>query len=96
VEALSGTLAADSASVFTLTVTTVRHRGGMDSDWKGESVRVHRALISRLEERQLAKTRTTLGSVVLAAALVFAERAFGGGGGSTVPGPGGSGGPGPR
>jgi hypothetical protein len=96
IEALGGTLQSDSANTFTLTVTTVRHRSGMESDWKGESVRVHRSLISRIEERQLAKTRTTLGSVALAAALMFAERAFGGGGGSTVPGPGGTGGGGPR
>lgn len=96
VEALGGTIAADTAGSYTVAVTTVRHRNGEETDWSGEAVSVHRSLIARLEERQLAKTRTTLGSVALAAALVIAERAFGGGGGSTVPGPGTGGPSGPR
>ena len=96
VEALGGTITADSQSSFTIAVSTVRHRNGEETDWSGEPVEVHRALIARLEERQLAKARTTIGSVALAAALVMAERAFGGGGGSNVPGPGTGGPNGPR
>jgi hypothetical protein len=93
IEALAGTLSSDSLASYTVLVTMVRHRNGVESDWSGEAVHVHRSLIARMEERQLAKARTTLGSVALAAMLVIAERAFGGGGGATVPGPG-SGGPG--
>lgn len=85
-EAVGGTLMADADDAYVISTTTVRYRSGWETGWRGEEVRVPRRVVVKLEERQLSKTRTTLASVVAAAALVMAKNAFGGLGGSNAPG----------
>lgn len=86
-EALGGTLLSDSEGSYVISVRTVRNRAGWETGWKGEEVRVPQRVVMRLEQRRLSKTRTTIGSIALVAALVAAQKAFGGPGGANVAGP---------
>ncbi len=95
IEAIDGRLVADSAARYTVSVSGVRRRDGLESDWKGESVYIPHALVSTVMERRFSRARTTLFAFATTIAMVAVKHAFGGAGGATSPGgsPGTGGGP---
>ena len=95
IEAVDGRLVADSASRYIVSVSGIRRRDGLESDWRGESVNIPHALVSTVMERRFSRARTTLFAVATTIAMVAVKHAFGGAGGATSPGgsPGSGGGP---
>jgi hypothetical protein len=95
IEAVDGKLVADTASRYIVSVSGIRRRDGLESDWKGESVNIPHALVSTVMERRFSRARTTLFAVATTIAMVAVKHAFGGAGGATSPGgsPGTGGGP---
>ena len=95
IEAVDGKLVADSASRYIVSVSGIRRRDGLESDWRGESVNIPHALVSTVMERRFSRARTTLFAVATTIAMVAVKHAFGGAGGATSPGgsPGNGGGP---
>ena len=86
-DAISGTLAADSAGVYRMAVFGARRRDGQEIDWKGENVNVPHSLVARVRERRFSSARTSLFAVATGVALIALKSAFSGAGGATVPGP---------
>lgn len=84
VEAIAGTLVADSADELVLAVARVRRRDAGASPWGGERVRVPRPLVARVRTRQLSRTRSVLAGAAVAAGLLAARAAFAGLGGSNA------------
>ena len=95
IEAVDGRLVADSASRYVVSVSGIRRRDGLQSDWKGESVYIQHVFVSTVMERRFSRARTTLFAAATTIAMVAMKRAFGGAGGATSPG-GSPGGGGPR
>jgi hypothetical protein len=95
IEAVDGRLVADSAARYIVSVSGIRHRDGLESDWKGESVFIPHILVSTIMERRFSRARTTLFAAATTIAMVAVKHAFGGAGGATSPG-GSPGGGGPR
>ena len=91
-DAVSGTLLDESADTYTVSVLSVRRRDGDESDWRGERLAIPRPLVSQIAERKFSPGRTALASIFTTVALVAAQQAFsgrggtGGGGLSTKPG----------
>lgn len=84
--ALEGRLLEADPAELTLGVTAVRGPGGVESYWKGETVRVPRLGVAAVRERRVSYLRSALaGSLVVAAALAVGETT----GGSTGAPPGG-------
>jgi len=95
IEAVDGKLVADSASRYVIAVSGIKHRDGLESDWKGESVYIQHVFVSTVMERRFSRARTLLFAAATTIAMVSVKRAFGGAGGATSPG-GSPGGGGPR
>ena len=95
IEAVDGKLVADTASRYIVSVSGIRRRDGLETDWRGESVNIPHALVSTVMERRFSRARTTLFAVATTIAMVSVKHAFGGAGGATSPGgsPGTGGGP---
>jgi hypothetical protein len=93
IEAVDGRLVADSASRYVISVSGIRRRDGLESDWKGESVYIQHVFVSTVMEKRFSRARTTLFAAATAVAMVAVKHAFGGAGGATSPGgsPGGGG-----
>jgi hypothetical protein len=86
VEAVEGTLVADSANLFMMSVLGTRRRDGQENSWRGESVNVPHSMVSAISERRFSRARTTLFLSATTAALVATWHSFRGVGGATVPG----------
>lgn len=95
IEAVDGRLVADTGSRYVIAVSGIRHRDGLESDWKGESVYIQHVFVSTVMERRFSRARTMLFAAATAIAMVSVKHAFGGAGGATSPG-GSPGGGGPR
>ncbi len=94
VEAVQGTLVADSANQYMMSVLGTRRRDGQESSWRGESLNISHSMVSTVAERRFSRARTTLFVTATTIALVAVRKAFGGAGGATAPGnTGGPGGP---
>jgi hypothetical protein len=93
IEAVDGRLVADSASRYVVSVSGIRRRDGLESQWKGESVYIQHVFVSTVMERRFSRARTTLFAAATTIAMVAVKHAFGGAGGATSPGgsPGGGG-----
>jgi hypothetical protein len=92
---LSGRLIGSSGDSYVVSVLETRARNGIEADWRGEQVMIHRSFVAHADQRRFSRSRTVLmgvGTVVVAlgarAAFWGPGKVFGGGG----PGPG----PGPR
>jgi hypothetical protein len=83
---VEGTVAADSANAYILSVLGTKRRDGQESDWSGERVAIPRDIVSTVRERRFSRSRTTLFTVLTAAFLIASKQAFGSGGGSNAPG----------
>ena len=90
-DAIDGTLLADSANTLLVAVNSVRNRNGLEQGWRGERLSVPFQFVDRLEQRSFSKRRTVFASALAVASLWAMRQAFGGPGGSNVPGPGGGG-----
>ncbi len=83
-----GRLDSDSASAFGVSVISVRNRGGLETDWKGERVAISRPLVAAVAERRFSRARTTALGAILGVALYAVREAFQGtGGGFGAPSP---------
>jgi hypothetical protein len=60
IEAVNGRLIADTASRYVVSVSGIRRRDGLESDWRGESVNIPHAFVSTVMERRFSRARTTL------------------------------------
>jgi len=96
IESVDGKLVSDSDSRYIVSVTGVRRRDGLESDWKGEPLYIPHALVSTVMERRFSRARTTLFAVATTIAMVAVKHAFGGAGGATSPGGSTGNGGGPR
>ena len=84
--AIIGRLVADTGSIYVMSLTSVRQRGGEETGWRGEHVAVPHALVMSADTRRFSISRTALFSSVVSAGLIAARQAFhglgtGGGGG---------------
>src|SRR3954467_7578908 len=70
VETVDGKLLTDSASRYLMSVSGVRRRDGLETDWRGESVMIPHALVSTVMERRFSRARTTLFAVAGTIAMV--------------------------
>jgi hypothetical protein len=77
VTSIDGRLVSSSAEELQISVSTVVARGGGESFWKGETVRVPRRLVSGIQERKLSGSRSGLVATIGLAAGVSLLRAFG-------------------
>ena len=95
IETVDGKLVADTASRYIVSVSGIRRRDGLETDWRGESGNIPHAFVSTVMERRFSRARTTLFAVATTIAMVSVKHAFGGAGGATSPGgsPGTGGGP---
>jgi len=85
-ESITGRIVVDTAATYVVSLSSVRRRGGDETEWRGERVLVARTLITDIGARRFSPTRTALFSGVVSAGLVAARFAFqgrgsGGGGG---------------
>ncbi len=82
-----GVVSAEQAAV-TLAVTSVMDRSGQEQFWKGERVRVPRAVVRDFEQRRLSVGRSVLLGAALLGSSLVAWQAFAGGihGGRLMPG----------
>jgi hypothetical protein len=91
IEAIDGTLVGDSAGVYLVSVMATRARTGVESDWRGERVRVAHPLVASLAERRFSRSRSTFAGALMTAgvtAITVALRGSGGATGGGVPTPG--------
>jgi hypothetical protein len=91
VDAIEGTLVGDSAGVYLVSVLATRARNGVETDWRGERVRVARPLIATLAERRFSRSRSTFAGALMTGGVAAITMAMRGGGGATgggVPSPG--------
>ena len=91
IEAIEGLIDGDSAGVYLVSVSTTRARNGVESDWRGERVRVARSLVAGLAERRFSRSRSTFAGALMTAGVTAITVALRGGGGATgggVPTPG--------
>ena len=90
VEAVEGSLLADSAGVYLVAVAVTRARGGVESDWRGERVAIPHALVSSIAERRFSRSRSTFVGALMTAGVVGITTALRGGGESSggIPSPG--------
>jgi hypothetical protein len=90
VDALEGTLLADTAGVYRVAVTQTRTRSGVETDWRGEDVPVAHGLVSSFGERRFSPSRSAFAGALATAGLVGVTvglRGAGKGGGAPpVPG----------
>ncbi len=86
IESIDGTLAADSAGRYVVSVLGTKRRDGQESDWRGEPVAIPRSLVSAVAERRFSRARTALFVTATSIALAATKRAFRGDGGATLPG----------
>src|SRR5207247_11285291 len=73
-----GVVSAEQAAV-TLAVTSVMDRSGQQQFWKGERVRVPRAVVRDFEQRRLSVGRSVLLGAALLGSSLVACRGFAGG-----------------
>jgi hypothetical protein len=90
VEAIEGSLLADSAGAYIVAVAVTRTRGGSEIDWRGERVAVAHPLVSSFAERRFSRSRSTFAGALMTAGVVAVTVGLRGGGDSSggVPGPG--------
>ena len=75
-EAITGRVVSDSASIYVVALSTVRHRGGDETTWRGEHVAISKTLITEAGARRFSPSRTALFSGIVSAGLVAARMAF--------------------
>ncbi len=80
VEAVEGTLLADSARSYVLGVAVTRRRGGAESDWRGERVIIGHELVTSRSERSFSRSRTVFAGSLAAAAVIAITTALRGSG----------------
>jgi hypothetical protein len=83
VDAIEGTLVGDSAGVYLVSVSTTRARNGVESDWRGERVRVAHPLVAMLAERRFSRSRSTFAGALMTGGITAITVALRGSGGST-------------
>jgi hypothetical protein len=91
IEAIEGSLLADSAGAYVVAVGLTRGRGGVESDWRGERLAVPHVLVASFARRQFSTSRSVFAGALMTAGLVAATVGLRGGGGATgggVPVPG--------
>ncbi len=86
IESVDGKLVSDSDSRYIVSVSGVRRRDGLETDWKGEPLNIPHALVSTVMVKRFSRARTTLFAVATTIAMVAVKHAFGGAGGATAPG----------
>jgi hypothetical protein len=86
IESVDGKLISDSDSRYVVSVSGVRRRDGLETDWKGEPLNIPHVFVSTVMERRFSRARTTLFAVATTIAMVAVKHAFGGAGGATSPG----------
>lgn len=86
IESVDGTLTADSAAGYTVSVLSTKRRDGQENDWRGEAVMIPHSLVSSVAERRFSRARTMLFATATSIALAATKHAFGGGGGANAPG----------
>jgi hypothetical protein len=84
VEAVEGTLLADSLGSYRVAVTVTRMRSGTEMDWRGESVAVAHGLVWSLSERRFSPSRTLFASGLATAGVVGATIGLRGRGSSSA------------
>lgn len=91
VQMLEGTLLADSAGVYALSVMATRARDGAETDWRGERVTIPHPLVGSFAERRFSRSRSTFAGALMSAGVVAVTVGLRGSGSSTgggVPTPG--------
>jgi hypothetical protein len=83
---VTGRVVADSGAAYVVALSSVRHREGDETSWRGEPVLVARALVVDAGTRRFSPSRTALFGSLASAAFIAARQAFigrgsGGGGG---------------
>jgi hypothetical protein len=86
IESVDGKLVTDSAARYVVSVSGIRRRDGLESDWRGERLYIPHALVSSITERRFSRARTSLFVTATTIAMVAVKHAFGGAGGATAPG----------
>jgi len=90
VEAIEGTLIADSVGSYIVAVAVTRVRSGAEVDWRGERVAIAHPLVSSFAERRYSFSRSAFAGALMTAGVVGLTVALRGGGESSggVPTPG--------
>ena len=86
IESVDGTLTADSAAEYFVSVLSTKRRDGQENDWRGEPVMIPHSLVSSVAERRFSRARTMLFAAATSIALAATKHAFGGEGGANAPG----------
>jgi hypothetical protein len=83
VEAIEGTLAADSSGAYVVAVALTRARGGAETDWRGERVAVARPLVASIAQRRFSRSRSAFAGALMTAGVVAVTTGLRGGGESS-------------
>jgi hypothetical protein len=83
VDAIEGTLLADSADAYVIGVTLTRARSGAETDWREERVVVPHPVVASFAERRLSRSRSTFAGALVSAGIVAATVGLRGGGSSS-------------
>jgi hypothetical protein len=87
VEALEGTLLADTAGLYRVAVVQTRLRNGSETDWRGEEVTVAQGLVARLNERRFSPSRSFFAGGLAVVGIVGATIGLRGAGKGGAPSP---------
>lgn len=83
IDAVEGTLLADSAQTYTVAVTATYSRTGVESDWRGERVNIEHTLVSRPSARRFSPSRTAFAAGLATVGLGAVTAALRGNGSSS-------------
>jgi hypothetical protein len=83
VEAVEGTLLADSAGSYHLAVSLTRAEGGVETYWRGESVVVAHPFVRVVAERRFSRSRSTFVGTLMTVGVIGVTSALRGGGSSS-------------
>ena len=86
IDAIEGTVVADTAALYDMAISTTVRRDGQEFDWQGERVMVPHVFVSKVEERRFSLARTSLFTAATIVALIATKAAFSGATGANVPG----------
>ena len=75
VREIEGTVESASDSAFVVRIQSVRHLDGRADKWSGERFALAPEYLSRVRQRELSRSRTTILGVVIGAAVVAAALA---------------------
>ena len=88
VEAIEGSLLADSAGAYVVAVAVTRLRGGAEADWRGERVTIAHPLVSSLAERRFSPSRSAFAGALMTVGVLGITAGLRGGGESSGGAPG--------